>query len=277
MFDFVHGNKKLIQIVLALITLPFAFWGVDSYRQSGNSADVIATVNDAKITQRELENALRQHQDRLRQRLGANFDPAMFDNPEMKRAVMDDLVSQRLLVDRAKAAGLVISDEQVAPWLQHREDALERSLRVPKMQHQVADEYDVERPELAGIEIVDAGLVPLDGRTQEILREAEAGTGALIFRGRHRFEGAERYVGMRPRGDIDRNNLCPSSLHLERPVAVERCDFEGPHTAHVGRQAVPVLHIAMVDVARCHNAVRQFDRVIPVQLVGPFGDRARFC
>ena len=114
MFDFVHENKKLVQIVLALIILPFALWGVSSYEKSGNSADVVATVNGAKITQQELENALRQQQDRMRQQLGANFDPAMFDNPEMKRAVLDNLVTQRLLVERAKAARLVVPDEQVA-------------------------------------------------------------------------------------------------------------------------------------------------------------------
>jgi len=38
----------------------------------------------------------------------------MFDNPEMKRAVIENLVAQRLLVDRAKADGLVVPDEQVA-------------------------------------------------------------------------------------------------------------------------------------------------------------------
>ena len=31
MFDFVHENKKLVQIVLAVIILPFALWGVSSY------------------------------------------------------------------------------------------------------------------------------------------------------------------------------------------------------------------------------------------------------
>jgi len=36
MFDFVHENKKLVQIVLLLIVLSFAFWGINSYRQSGN-------------------------------------------------------------------------------------------------------------------------------------------------------------------------------------------------------------------------------------------------
>ena len=114
MFDFVHENKRLVQVFMALIILPFAFWGVDSYNRSGNSADVAATVDGTKITQQEFENALRQQQARLRQQLGANFDAAMFDNPEMKRAVMDNLVAQRLLVVRAKAAGLVVTDEQVA-------------------------------------------------------------------------------------------------------------------------------------------------------------------
>ncbi len=114
MFDFVHENKKLVQIVLALIILPFALWGVSSYDRSRNSAEIVATVDGNKITQQEFENSLRQQQDRMRQQLGANFDPAMFDNPEVKQAVLDNLVSQRLIIEHAKAAGLVVPDDQVA-------------------------------------------------------------------------------------------------------------------------------------------------------------------
>ncbi len=114
MFDLVHENRKLVQIVLGLIILPFALWGVSSYEKSGNSAEVVATVNGAKITQQEFENALRQQQDRMRKQLGANFDMAILDTPEMKRALIDNLVAQRLRVERAKAEGLVVSDDQVA-------------------------------------------------------------------------------------------------------------------------------------------------------------------
>lgn len=114
MFDLIHENKKVVQIVLALIILPFALWGVNSYDKSGHSADVVATVNGTKITQQELENALRLQQDRMRKQLGANFDAAMFDKPEMKRAVVESLISQRLLVERAKSEGLVVPDDQVA-------------------------------------------------------------------------------------------------------------------------------------------------------------------
>jgi len=122
MFDFVHENKRLVQIILALIILPFALWGVSSYDKSGNSADVVATVNGAKISQNEFENALRQQQDRMRQQLGANFDASMLENPQMKRAVLDNLVSQHLLVERAKSAGLIVPDEQVAQAIAGIED-----------------------------------------------------------------------------------------------------------------------------------------------------------
>lgn len=114
MFDFVHQHKKLLQVFLALITLPFVLWGVSSYEKAGNSADVAATVDGIKITQQELENSLRQQQDRMRQQLGANYDAAMFDKPQVKRAVLDNLISQRLMVERARAARLVVPDEQVA-------------------------------------------------------------------------------------------------------------------------------------------------------------------
>ncbi len=114
MFDFVHENKKLVQVVLALIVLPFALWGVSSYDKSRNSAGVVATVDGIKITQQEFENSMRQQQDRMRQQLGTNFDASMLDNPTIKRAIIDNLVSQHLLVIRANAAGLHVSDEQVA-------------------------------------------------------------------------------------------------------------------------------------------------------------------
>lgn len=113
MFDFVHEKKRLVQIVLLLIILPFAFFGVDSYRHAGDN-DAPASVNGTKISKQEFENALRQQQDRMRQMLGANYDPAMFDKADIKQAILDNLVAQKLLIDRAKAAGLTVTDDQVA-------------------------------------------------------------------------------------------------------------------------------------------------------------------
>ena len=113
MFDLVHENKKFIQIVLALIVLPFALWGVSSYKSSDGGA-ALATVDGEKIHQQEFDNALRQQQARMREIMGSRFDPAMLDKPGVKQSLLENLVEQHLLALRARAAGLAVSDEQLA-------------------------------------------------------------------------------------------------------------------------------------------------------------------
>ncbi|MEQ1915954.1 MAG: SurA N-terminal domain-containing protein, partial [Gallionella sp.] len=113
MFDFVQEKKRFVYIILAMMILPFAFFGLDSYRHSGN-AESPASVNGAKISAQELDNSLRQQQEQLRQRMGPNFDPALFDTPEMKKAVLDNLIAQRLLLEQAKSAGLTVTNDQIA-------------------------------------------------------------------------------------------------------------------------------------------------------------------
>src|SRR5208282_5127987 len=113
MFDFVHENRKWVQIVLALIILPFALWGVSSYRQSG-SGEALATVNGEKISQQEFDNALRQQLSRMREMMGDKFDPAIFDKPEVKYSVLENLAGQHLMTSQARTAGLTVSDEQLA-------------------------------------------------------------------------------------------------------------------------------------------------------------------
>lgn len=112
MFDFVHEKKRLVQFVLLLIILPFAFWGVDSYRKSGGG-EALASVNGEKISAPEFDNAMNQQQQRMREMAGPAFDQAMFDKPEVKRAILEGLVAQHLLASEARKTGLTVTDEQL--------------------------------------------------------------------------------------------------------------------------------------------------------------------
>ena len=112
MFDFVQEKKRVVQIVLGLIIITFGFFGVDSYRKSGSS-NAPATVNGDRISQQEFDSAVRQQQDRVREQAGNSYDPTLFDKPEIKRMILDNLIDQRLLSSQAHKAGLTLSNDQL--------------------------------------------------------------------------------------------------------------------------------------------------------------------
>ncbi|MEO8536670.1 MAG: SurA N-terminal domain-containing protein [Betaproteobacteria bacterium] len=116
MYDLVHRHKHIAQGILALIALPFAFFGVDYYVRGDKTASV-ATVGGDKIPQQEFDDALREQQQRMRQALGSNFDPAMMDSPEVRYALIEQLVNQRLLEQRARAGRLRVSDTQLQQFI----------------------------------------------------------------------------------------------------------------------------------------------------------------
>ncbi len=112
MFDAVRNNKKIVQIFLALITLPFAFFGVESYVRNV-SDDGVAKVGDTKISLQQFQQALREQQERLRAQMGGNVDPKLLDNPEARKAVLDDIVDQQLLKQEARKNHMMVSDDMV--------------------------------------------------------------------------------------------------------------------------------------------------------------------
>lgn len=113
MFDAVRNNKRIVQVFLALITLPFAFFGVESYMRNDASGGDVATIGDIKITQQQFQQSLREQQERLRTQLGGQFDPKMLENPEARKAILDDLINQRLLVIEAGKKNLFAGDNAV--------------------------------------------------------------------------------------------------------------------------------------------------------------------
>ena len=110
MFDFIGKHKRIVQLMLGLITLPFAFFGVDYYFRQGGVLPEVATVAGEPITQTEFNNTIAEQQDRLRQQLGANYDPTMFDNAEMRYSILEQLVNRRLLQNMASKESFRVPD-----------------------------------------------------------------------------------------------------------------------------------------------------------------------
>jgi len=111
-FDFVNRKKRVVQVVMGLLILPFLFWGIESYRNMGGEG-YVAIVDGEEIPRREYEQALRDHHERMRSMMGANFDSAMLDTFEVKNSVLERLIQQRLLYREANSNGFTVLDSQI--------------------------------------------------------------------------------------------------------------------------------------------------------------------
>jgi peptidyl-prolyl cis-trans isomerase D len=110
-FDFVQKYKRVMQVFLGLIALTFATWGIESYTRFRGDRNAVATVNGLEISQREFADELRRQQDQLRQVFGRGFDPASLDTPESRRALLEQMISQRLVAAAALKSNLTVTDE----------------------------------------------------------------------------------------------------------------------------------------------------------------------
>ena len=113
MFDLIHNNRRLIQVILAIIFLPFAFFGIDSYFRSSDRGNTVAAVGGTPITQQEFAGALQERQNYLQRLMGGRADPALLDSPELRFAVLEGIVRQRLLVSQALRGNVLVSDQQL--------------------------------------------------------------------------------------------------------------------------------------------------------------------
>ena len=101
--------------LLALITIPFALFGIDSYLRDAGSNVAVAKVGGNNITIQEYDNALKNIRNRLQSE--GKIDPAQPDSQEMKALVLNQLINKQLLNDELKHAKYAISDTQLATYI----------------------------------------------------------------------------------------------------------------------------------------------------------------
>jgi peptidyl-prolyl cis-trans isomerase D len=102
----------LAWVIVGLISVPFALWGIQSYLGVGGEP-VVATVNGVEITDRDLSRRAQQARIELRERLGAAYDPALFEEGRLRAEVLDDMIRQTILLDVSNRIGMRVSDEEV--------------------------------------------------------------------------------------------------------------------------------------------------------------------
>lgn len=93
--------------IIALIAIPFALWGINSYFEGGSNT-AVAKVNGTPIRQPTYQAAIEQ----LRA-----VDAAQRDNRAMRELVLEGLINQVLLMDDAHERGYRLSDARLAQMI----------------------------------------------------------------------------------------------------------------------------------------------------------------
>ncbi len=100
------------KVIIGLIIVPFAIFGIDSLVGGGGPVEV-ATVNDDKISELELQQAINVQKQQLLARMGDRIQPEMLDDATLRGPALDGLITQRLLQQRAADMKLSISAQLV--------------------------------------------------------------------------------------------------------------------------------------------------------------------
>jgi len=99
--------------IFAILIIPFAFVGVNSYFTS-DTVNSVATVNDVNISVSDYSQGFQNYRRRMQSLMGANFDPEQFDQPIVRRQFLDSLIDKELLTQASLEVGLSVDDERLA-------------------------------------------------------------------------------------------------------------------------------------------------------------------
>ena len=104
-------------IIVILIAIPFAFWGIQEY--FGGPADQkVAEVNGEEIVKRVFDAQVQDQRRYLKSILGSSFDSLYSDESKLKQSVLDTLIQNNLLSDETRNAGYRISDHKLTERIQ---------------------------------------------------------------------------------------------------------------------------------------------------------------
>jgi peptidyl-prolyl cis-trans isomerase D len=113
MFDAIRKHQKLLQFVLLLLILPaLVLFGVSGYER-GNNEQVLAKVGENTVTKQEFDQALQRQLEQFRQFAGAQADLSMFDTPDLRKSLLENLISRKAADKLAADSRVVVTDPMV--------------------------------------------------------------------------------------------------------------------------------------------------------------------
>ncbi len=106
-------------IIVLLICVTFALWGINYYLQSGQDNSVAATVDGVKITKQQVGQLYQRLLHQQQVQLGAKWVPSVANQKALEEAALNQLIESVVLTKGAQANGFRISQAQVSAVIEN--------------------------------------------------------------------------------------------------------------------------------------------------------------
>jgi peptidyl-prolyl cis-trans isomerase D len=110
-----HSQGWLAKVILTLIAVPFALFGIDAYLKNAGSDAAIAKVAGSSISVVEYRNAMQSLRNKLQSE--GQKDLSLLDTPVARASVINRLINTRLFNAEAQASNFKISNEQLSDFI----------------------------------------------------------------------------------------------------------------------------------------------------------------
>lgn len=100
----------IAKVILGLLVLSFAIWGVESYITADGQEPPVGVVGDTEISKAEFVEALNNQKSEIESQMGGKAD---IDSPALREQVLDQLINIQLLVNAGNKAGMTVNKAQI--------------------------------------------------------------------------------------------------------------------------------------------------------------------
>jgi len=108
------GSKgPVAKVIVGLIILTFALFGIESIVALGGGEDAPATVNGEEISEFQVLQAVQMQKRRFQAQLGENFDPSIFKDELLRESSVESLINETIVKQAAEDAGVQFSNAQI--------------------------------------------------------------------------------------------------------------------------------------------------------------------
>jgi peptidyl-prolyl cis-trans isomerase D len=111
-----HAHGLMAWIIVILICIPFALWGINEYFSAASEV-IVAKVNGDELELKEFQQGYQRYRQQLQSLLGGQI-PAAFNEDRLKEQSLNQMVAALLEQQTAAEAGMRVGDRQVSKTIQ---------------------------------------------------------------------------------------------------------------------------------------------------------------